>query len=48
MKFGIASRLSVLLAVVVTVGLLTVAFLLRRYSEELDKRRQDETGMPAV
>ena len=30
------------------VGLLTVAFLLRRYSEELDKRRQDETGMPAV
>jgi CIC family chloride channel protein len=29
-------------------GLLTAAYLLRRYSEELDKRRQDEMGLPAT
>lgn len=29
------------------VGILKAAHLLRRYSEELDKRRQDEMGMPA-
>ena len=28
------------------VGLLTEAHLLRRYGEELDKRRQEEVGLP--
>jgi CIC family chloride channel protein len=30
------------------IGLLTEAHLLRRYGEEIDKRRHEELGLPVV